>query len=73
MMKLLLNLIPGEPLSFVKELPYFDELIELEVLLVGALVSMIWSTINYLMQSQLSYVGAKCLATSKVSKRGGKH
>jgi hypothetical protein len=34
--KLLLNLTPCEPLSLVKKFPYFDDLIELEVLLVGA-------------------------------------
>jgi hypothetical protein len=35
--KFLLNLTPGEPLSLVKKLPYFDDLIELGVLLEGAL------------------------------------
>jgi hypothetical protein len=33
----MLNLTPGEPLSMVKTFPYFDDPIELDVLLVGSL------------------------------------
>jgi hypothetical protein len=35
--KLLLNLAPGEPLSFVEELPYLDNSIKLDPLLASAL------------------------------------
>jgi hypothetical protein len=35
--KLLLNLILGEPLALVKKLSYFDNLIDLYVLMVGSL------------------------------------
>jgi hypothetical protein len=35
--KLLLNQTPGDPLSLVKKFPYFDDLIELDVLLAGSL------------------------------------
>jgi hypothetical protein len=37
MRKFLLNLAPGEPLAFVQELPYFDDLITLDPLLSSAL------------------------------------
>ena len=37
MRKFLLNLVPGEPLSLVKELACFDNLIQMDLLLVGVL------------------------------------
>ena len=37
MRKLLLNLVLGEPLALVKELACFDNLIQLDILLVSAL------------------------------------
>ena len=37
MRKLLLNLVPGEPLALVQELASFDNPIQLDVLLVSAL------------------------------------
>jgi len=37
MRKLLLNLVPGEPFSLVKEFAYFDNLIQLDMMLVGVL------------------------------------
>jgi hypothetical protein len=37
MKKHLLDLAPGEPLSLVKELPFFDNLIKLKLLLVSSL------------------------------------
>jgi hypothetical protein len=45
--KILLNITPGEPLSLVKKLPYFDNPIELDVLLVGALHLGVHDSINY--------------------------
>jgi hypothetical protein len=45
--KLLLNLTPGEPLALVKKFPYFDDPIELDVLLVGALHLGVHDPINY--------------------------
>jgi hypothetical protein len=45
--KLLLNLTPGEPLALVKEFPCFDDLIELDVLLVGSLHLGVHDLINY--------------------------
>jgi hypothetical protein len=65
--KFFLNLILGEPLSPLKKMSCFDNLIELYVLLEGTLFlgSMIWLNIAYSMQSRLSFVGAKCSATSK--------
>jgi hypothetical protein len=35
--KLLLNLTPGEPLSLMKKLNFFDESIELDIILAGVL------------------------------------
>jgi len=37
MRKLLLNLVPGEPLALVKELACFDNSIQLDILLVSVL------------------------------------
>jgi hypothetical protein len=44
--KLLLNLTPGEPLALMKKLPCFDDPIELDVLLVGALHLEVHDPIN---------------------------
>jgi hypothetical protein len=48
--KLLLNLTPGEPLALMKKLPCFDDPIELDVLLVGALHLGVHDLINYHVQ-----------------------
>jgi hypothetical protein len=45
--KILLNLTPCEPLSLVKKLPYFDNLIELDVLLAGSLHLGVHDLIHY--------------------------
>jgi hypothetical protein len=37
MRKFLLNLVPGEPLALVQELPYFDDSIKLDPLLSSSL------------------------------------
>jgi hypothetical protein len=73
--KLLLNLTLGEPLALVKEFPCFDNLIELDVLLVGSLHLGVHDLVYYFysMQSILSFLGDQVLGTSKVSKRGGKY
>jgi hypothetical protein len=65
--KLLLNLTPGEPLSLVKKLSCFDNPIELYVILVGALCLGVHDLIHCILLNAviLSYVGAKCSATSK--------
>jgi hypothetical protein len=47
--KPLLNLTLGEPLALVKKLPCFDDLIELDVLLVGSLHLGVHDLINYIM------------------------
>jgi hypothetical protein len=45
--KILLNLTHGEPFSLVNKFTYFDDLIELDVLLVGALRFGVHDPINY--------------------------
>jgi hypothetical protein len=45
--KLLLNLTPSEPLALVKKLPCFDDPVELDVLLSGALCLGVHDPINY--------------------------
>jgi hypothetical protein len=47
MEKLLLNLAPHEPLALMKNLPCFDDPVELYVLLVGAINLCIHDLINY--------------------------
>jgi hypothetical protein len=51
--KLLLNLAPGEPLSLVKKLPYFDNPVELYVLLVGAFHLCIHDSINCILLKEV--------------------
>ena len=46
MMKLLLNFMLCEPLSLVQEFPYFDNLAELEILLVSSLNQCVHDSIN---------------------------
>jgi hypothetical protein len=42
----LLNLTHGDPLSLMKNLPYFDDLIELDVLLAGSFIIGVHDMIN---------------------------
>jgi hypothetical protein len=73
--KILLNLTLGEPLSLVKKLPYFDDPIELDVLLASALHIGVHDSINFLLFNvfMIYSIGSKFLSTSEVSRRGGKY
>ena len=75
MRKLLLNLVPSEPLALVKELACFDNSIQLDILLVSELdyVSMIRSDAACSMKFGLNFVGVSCSAMSDVSSNGGKY
>jgi len=46
--KLLLNMSPSEPLALMKKLPYFDNPIVLDILLVGAIIFGVHDPIKYL-------------------------
>jgi hypothetical protein len=52
--KLLLNLTPGEPLSLMKNLLFFDDPIELYVLPVGSLCLSVHDPINYLLFNEVN-------------------
>jgi hypothetical protein len=53
MRKLLLNLIPSEPLALIKKLPYFDDPMEFDILLEGVLFLGVHDSIKY----HMFYVG----------------
>ena len=74
MWKLLLNLVPGELLSLVKELACFDNSIKLDLLLVGVLDLCVHNLISCGLFMHLGFnsVGVSCSTTSDVSSRGGK-
>jgi hypothetical protein len=73
--KLLLNLTPGEPLALMKKLPCFDDPIELDVLLVGALHLGVHDLINCHMFNavRIELCRGQVLVASEVSRRGGKY
>jgi hypothetical protein len=59
--KFILNLSLGEPISMMKKLPYFDDLIEFDALLAGSLIIGVHDLIKFhcSMQYGLSSVGTK--------------
>jgi hypothetical protein len=73
--KLLLNLTPSEKLSRMKKLPYFDDLIELDGVLVDVICLGDHDTLNLILFDaiKIDFLGANCTVVSKVSKRGGKY
>ena len=75
MRKILLNVILGETLSLVKKLSYFDNPIQLDVLIVSSIHLSFHDLFNgiLLIQSILSSIGVKCSSTFEASKRGGNY
>jgi hypothetical protein len=74
-MKLLPNLALGESLPLVKKLPFFDDPIELYVLLAGAFHLCIHDSINYkfIKAVRVEFYRGKFSATSEVSNIGIKY
>ena len=76
MRKLLLNLVPGEPLALVKELAYFDNSIQLDIILVSVLDLCVHDLIScsfFHAIYRFSSVGVSCSTMSDVSNNGGKY
>lgn len=73
--KLLLNLVPSEPLALVQELASFNNLIHLDLLWEVFLIclSMIRFVVACLMQSIFSSIGVCYSAMFNVSSNGGKY
>lgn len=73
--KLLLNLVPGEPLALVQELASYDNLIQLDLFWQVFLlcVSMIRYVVSYSMESGFNSVGVSCSAMFDVCSNGGKY
>jgi len=68
--KLLLNLVPGEPLALVQELANFDNSIQLDILLASVPDMCVHDPISYVLFHVVRFrsVGVICYAMSDVSK-----
>lgn len=71
----MLNLDLDELISFVKKLPYFDNMVQFYVLLAGIFCLCVHdlSIVSCSLDLGLGYVGGNCLDPFEVSNRGGKY